>query len=284
MRWWPPIATPGWRSKPERSSLARMKRAIALPILLCLLAFGAVSGMAQGRRGGMMMRPRANPSALVAADLSFARQAREQGQWSAFRAAAAPEAALFVPQRVRALDWLKNRANPPVALAWQVQNVWASCDGAFAVTRGAWQKSGQEPRQKSGTSGYYITLWQRQNDGSYKWLIDHAEPLGQPLAEPEMISAKVADCPQPRAAADQPPPSPPGANQRLPATNQRSRGRNGPPLPPPVNPMSGRAPDGSLAWSAHADASGLRGFSLSLQLDGTMREVLHLAFTPAQGG
>lgn len=280
MRWLPPIAMPGWRWKPERSSLWRMKRATAppllpiLPILLCLLAFGEVSGVAQGRRGGMMMRPRANPSALVAADLSFARQAREQGQWTAFRATAAPEAALFVPQRVKALDWLKNRANPPVPVAWQVQNVWASCDGAFAVTRGAWQKSGK--------TGFYITLWQRQTDGSYKWLLDHGEALDQPLAEPEMISAKVADCPPPRVMADQPPPAPPTGRPRA---SGRNGARQSPSvLPPPVDPMAGRAPDGSLAWAAHADAGGLRDFSLSLQLDGTMREVLHLAFTPAQGG
>ena len=49
---------------------------------------------------------KASPGLIVARELAFARAAREDGQWTAFRAFAADDAVMFVPEPVNARDWL----------------------------------------------------------------------------------------------------------------------------------------------------------------------------------
>ena len=158
-----------------------MKRLI--PVVILLLA---ACGSPPPRLSGPALKPAANPSAVIAAELAFARLAQDKGQWTAFRATAAPDAEMFVPQRVRAQDWLRGRADPPVSVKWQPHRVWSSCDGSLAVTTGAWQRP--------GATGAFTTVWARQADGSYRWVLDHGQPLAAALPAPDMIEAKVADC------------------------------------------------------------------------------------------
>jgi ketosteroid isomerase-like protein len=138
---------------------------------------------------------RADPAAVVAAELAFARAAQEKGQWTAFAEYATEDAVMFVPQLVNAHVWLKGRANPPQAVRWQPHQVWSSCDGSLAVTRGAWQRP-------DGSVGYFTTVWERQEkkkDG-YRWVLDQGDALAEPLQAPEMIEGKVADCPPARSS------------------------------------------------------------------------------------
>jgi len=133
---------------------------------------------------------RADPSKVIAAELAFARLAQEKGQWTAFLETSANDAVMFVPEPVNAHDWLKGRANPPQAVRWQPHQVWSSCDGSLAVTKGAWQRP-------DGTVGYFTTVWERQRDGDYKWVMDQGDVLAEPLSAPEMLAASVADCASP---------------------------------------------------------------------------------------
>jgi hypothetical protein len=138
------------------------------------------------------MRRTANPSAVVATEIAFAREAQEKGQWTAFRAFAADNAVMFVPQPVAAKEWLKGRSNPARAVSWQPHSVWMSCDGSLAVSKGAWQRA-------DGSVGYFTTVWRRQKNGSYKWELDQGDTLPQPLAAPDMIAGNVADCSKAKA-------------------------------------------------------------------------------------
>jgi hypothetical protein len=130
---------------------------------------------------------RANPSAVIAAELAFARLAQEKGQWTAFIETATSDAVMFVPQAINAHQWLRQQTNPAQAVRWQPHQVWSSCDGTLAVTKGAWQRP-------NGTTGYFTTVWTRQRNGDYKWVLDQGDVLEQPLAAPELIDGKVAEC------------------------------------------------------------------------------------------
>lgn len=162
-----------------------MKRFAPVVLALSLsLALAACGGGPRSR--GMPLRPVANPGAVVAAEIAFSQLAQDKGQWTAFRNTAAPEAEMFVPQRVKALDFLKGKPDPAHTVKWQPHLVWSSCDGSLAVTHGAWQ------RQDS--TGYFTTVWARGIDGSLKWILDHGDRLPVALFAPEMIASKVADC------------------------------------------------------------------------------------------
>lgn len=215
-----------------------MIRTVVLLTAICALA--ACSGPS-GRNGPRALRPIAEPSAVIAAELAFARAAQEDGQWTAFADYAADDAVMFVPQPVNAKDWLKKQKNPPKAVAWQPYQVWSSCDGSLAVTKGAWQQS-------NGTTGYFTTVWQRQGRAGnykYKWVLDQGDTLAEPLAAPEFVQANVADC-------------------------ARARANGGDTATPPEKASN----DGTLRYQWNVASSGARHLAVDMLVNGEMKTVL----------
>lgn len=149
----------------------------------------ALLGACAGPGSDMRNRPLApNPSGFVAAELAFARLAQDKGQWTAFRETSAPDAVMFVPERVNAKAWLKGRADPPASVRWQPHAVFSSCDGSAGATTGAWQ-------QPDGSTGYYTTVWLRDPlKGELRWVLDHGDGLASPREAPEFIASKQAAC------------------------------------------------------------------------------------------
>ncbi len=205
-----------------------------------LLTAACAAGGSREQFGGPPLKPSANPSAVIAADLAFSQLAQDKGQWTAFGDTAAQGAEMFAPERVSATAWLKGRANPPLPVKWQPYAVWSSCDGSHAVTRGAWDKP--------GSSGSYVTVWQRQKDGKYKWLVDMSLSDEKPAPPPEMVAARVADCGKSaeqkvvllaKGAANA------GAMAAIAASNDRTT-------------ALGMATDDTLAWETRTDGGNRR--------------------------
>jgi hypothetical protein len=90
---------------------------------------------------------------------------------------------MFVPDQVNAQEWLKGRADSAVPVMWWPGDVFTSCDGSAAVNTGPWLRAG-------GTSaGYFTTVWLKQADGGWKWILDHGDELAKPRsagAEPRV--------------------------------------------------------------------------------------------------
>ncbi len=212
------------------------------------LLLAACSSGPKGPRGdlGRLLRPIAEPGQVVAAEFAFARAAQEDGQWTAYADLAAEDAVLFVPQPVNAKQWLKGRGNPPQAMTWRPHRVWSSCDGSLAVAQGV-------SRLPDGSAGYFTTVWQRQENGAYKWTMRGGGRLEAPMDEPEMVQTEVATC-APRPA---------------PSASDTDAGGPG-----------GASRDRTLSWSAQVAPDGSRIFSL-LMWDGEERnEVLHQEVAP----
>lgn len=158
-----------------------MRNLLVAATALAVLAGGAVAARERDRPLA------ANPSGFIAAEIAFARLAQEKGQWTAFRETAAPDAVMFVPQRVRAQDWLKSQKDPAEAVKWQPHAVYVSCDGNVGVTTGAWQKG--------PANGYFTTVWLRDpKKGKMKWVLDHGDGLATPRPAPDFIASKQATC------------------------------------------------------------------------------------------
>lgn len=188
----------------------------------------------------------ANPSKLLVAEIAFARMAREEGQWTAFRETAAEDAIMFAPQPVFTQSYLAGRADPPAAVAWQPHELFISCDGRTGATTGAWQRP-------DGSTGYYTTVWQnfakpRDKDDDWHWLLDHGDTLSEPLAEGDMVSSRTASCAPGAKAA---------AATRVTAAPSRAGG---------AAPTSGTqaSADGSFLWSWSVEPDGARNVSLEM--------------------
>lgn len=209
-----------------------------------VIASLALTACAAGghRRGDLP--PAADPSAVIATELAFARLAQEKGQWTAFAKYAADDAVMFVPGPVKAKDWLKKQQDPAKAVTWQPYQVWSSCDGTLAVTKGAWQKP-------DGSAGYFTTVWERrgQRDG-YKWVLDQGDTLATPLDAPEFVQAKVADC---------------------------ARGRSG------EVAAAKASNDGTLRYQWTVAEGGARHLAVEMLVDGGMKTVLTSDVDPGPG-
>lgn len=234
--------------------LARSAVAVALTAVLVGCAAGGPPRptLSRGERAEQFLR--GNPSAIVAAELAFARAAQEKGQWTAFADYAADDAVMFVPEAVKARDWLKGRANPAEAVRWQPHQVWASCDGTLAVSEGAWQRP-------DGSTGYFTTVWQRQRNGAYKWVLDHGDKTERPLDAPAMIGGTVADCAARAGRYER--------NARLASATTAA-----PACEAGTCRGGGAAADGTLVYSYSVAASGAREVSVQLRQQGAMHEVL----------
>jgi hypothetical protein len=175
----------------------------------------------------------AAPTAIDA-ERAFAADAQKVGQWTAFRKYATDDALMFVPQPIKAHDFLKDKADPPVAVFWWPGASFASCDGAYAVNTGPWV------REWGKSVGYFTTVWQRQTDGSWKWIYDAGDALALPRAQGGDVKPRIAACGRPNAA-----PPKPG-------------------LPTNVKSGEGASPDGTLRWRWIVQPDGTRHFQVWL--------------------
>jgi hypothetical protein len=183
------------------------------------------------------------PSDIIALDIAFARAVREKGQYKAMREFAADDAQMFSPQGepVRVQSWTRGQKEPGDGLQWKTHRVWMSCDGSAAVSYGGWSAG--------AAHGWYSTVWQRQKNGQYRFVLDQGAQTSEPLAEPEWLEASVADCPAKPSPAT---PKPQGV----------------------IDHLSGQSADGTLAWTTTLGAT--RSHSLRLKQGENLREVIAL--------
>jgi hypothetical protein len=123
----------------------------------------------------------------VDAERAFAADAKTIGQWTAFRKWSTDDAVMFVPQPANAHDFLKDRKDPPKAIDWWPTASYVTCDGKQAVNTGGW-------RRPDGSVGYFSTVWQRQADGGWKWVLDGGDDLKTTRPHPAEPPVQRASC------------------------------------------------------------------------------------------
>jgi len=217
---------------------------------LAAIALAATLAACASPRDRTDLRPTADPSAVIATEMAFARAAQEKGQWTAFRQYATRDAVMFVPQPVNAQDWLRRQTDPARAVTWQPHQVWSSCDGSFVVSTGGATYPG-------GSQSNFLTVWQKQDEGEYRWVLDQALPHGERPFAADTIGAAVADCPTSR----------PGG--RL----QARRGENW---------RSGASNDRTLEWATQLEADCSRLVTVRIVQGGQFEEVFRVA-APSPG-
>ncbi|WP_374943807.1 hypothetical protein [Sphingomonas sp.] len=177
----------------------------------------------------------AEPRTALDAERSFAADVQKIGQWAAFKKWAAADAIMFTPRAIRARDWLKNRKEPVRAVEWWPIASWVSCDGTLAASTGG-------SKWPDGSAGYFTTIWKKQADGRWRWIVDHGGKL------------QVA-----RRRVEQPVLRTPRCEPHLPGTGDP------PYLADPGEQKSwGSSSDGSLVWEWFVARDGERRLSVAM--------------------
>jgi hypothetical protein len=180
----------------------------------------------------------------VQAERDYARAAQTRGQWTAFRATAAEDALMFVPEPTRAVEWLAGRADPPVPVMWWPARSWVSCDGRLAVNFGPWLRKG------GSVAGTFTTVWARAADGAWQWKLDRGNRVPKPIAAGDRPKPVKASCANLAAARGAPASAARDAGMLLlrgdqapsPAGNEAPASSDGDII------QKGEAPDGTLRW------------------------------------
>lgn len=134
----------------------------------------------------------------IEAERAFVQMAQTDGQWTAFRAFAADDAVMFTPEPAAAAEVLADLEDPPVSVMWWPARSFVSCDGSIVVNTGPWIRPGNR-------QGYFVTVWARQADSSWRWLLDDGRELDEPIAAGDAPLVRQAACegelPRRRSAA-----------------------------------------------------------------------------------
>lgn len=124
---------------------------------------------------------------LVEAERAFARMSLETGTKEAFLANFAPDSVLFRPLPVEAPAFLAASPASPGLLTWEPVVAGISAAGDLGYTTGPWEwRPKRSLDEKAAAHGYFVSVWRRQADGSWKVLFDHGasnpEPPSRPVA------------------------------------------------------------------------------------------------------
>jgi len=159
-----------------------MKR---LPLLLAAILAASLAEAA---------RP-ADVGPVVEAERAFARAAQAEGANAAFLRWSAPDGIVFQPGPTPAKQALAARPIPPLPLNWWPVYAGIAESGDLGFTTGPYV-AGEGERKGHG---WYFTIWRRQPDGSWRWLLDHGPPTRE--AAPYRRDAAVVALPAGRRSA-----------------------------------------------------------------------------------
>ena len=153
-------------------------------VMAALLAAAALPAGAQGQA----------LDEVIAAERAFAADTRVRGFKQGFLAAVAPDGFIFqrgpVPARP-GLEALPDAAPPGPPLFWWPQFAGVAVSGDLGFTSGG-----------ATIPVRYFTVWQRQSDGSWRWIYDGGPPQSSPLPGGE--NDPVVRLPTATAAAGSP--------------------------------------------------------------------------------
>jgi len=145
-----------------------MKKLICAMLLLGIIA----PGFAQKEKEQTALE------SMVATELAFAKMAKDVGTRPAFSAFIADDGILFRPGPVKGKEWLaKNPAPAPASgkrpwLSWYPTVAHISDMGDMGYTTGPWEFRPDINDAKAVAFGNFLTVWKKQADGSWKFVID----------------------------------------------------------------------------------------------------------------
>ena len=119
---------------------------------------------------------------LVKVEEAFSAMAQEKGLLAAFEHFAAPDVAFIDtdPRTFRGPSAVRERmgSTPPgVKLTWSALFTDVSDDGTLGYNYGRYEARGPGPDGKDVVrGGFFLTIWKRQPDGSWRYVMDTGAP------------------------------------------------------------------------------------------------------------
>jgi ketosteroid isomerase-like protein len=125
---------------------------------------------------------------MVKTEQAFSKMAQDKSIREAFLAYIADDGLLFRPGAVNGKSWMLEHPVPPSdkrpVLVWQPAFAGMAASGDMGFTTGPWEAKADVNDDKPAGFGHFMTVWKKQADGSWKFVVDlgisHAQ-YGGPL-------------------------------------------------------------------------------------------------------
>ncbi|MFN2533476.1 MAG: DUF4440 domain-containing protein [Pyrinomonadaceae bacterium] len=141
----------------------------AIASALCSLLF-LISASIQDPQPASALR------SLVSVEQEFSKTATDRGTRDAFLAFIADDGVLFRPSAVNGKQWLLAHPSTPgvkrALLAWQPNYASIAQAGDLGFTTGPWEYRTDVSDAKPAAYGTFVTVWKKQIDGSWRFVID----------------------------------------------------------------------------------------------------------------
>lgn len=149
----------------------------------CLLLTGLILWHVRARAETPMEAVRA----MVNAERRFYQTGQEQGTRAAFLAFLADDGIVFRPGPVNGKDAWRKRAETGLDLVWEPTLAVIARSGDFGYDTGpAKWRANKKEREFSGY-GYFVSIWRKQRDGSWKVALDCGIENPKPTDQPDPL-------------------------------------------------------------------------------------------------
>ena len=109
---------------------------------------------------------------IVDTEHTFAQFAEENGTKAAFLEFIASDGLLFLPDKVNGREYWNGRGPSTGLLSWAPNYADISANGILGYTTGNWEFRPKGKTDEPAGFGEFITIWLRQPDGKYKFVVD----------------------------------------------------------------------------------------------------------------
>ncbi|HET6979512.1 MAG TPA: nuclear transport factor 2 family protein [Pyrinomonadaceae bacterium] len=135
-------------------------------IVVALLVLGMFS----------VVKGQAGLKEMVLTEHAFADMARDKNTRDAFMTFIADDGLLFRPGAVNGKKWMIDHPVPPTdkkpLLAWRPSFAGVSVSRDMGFTTGPWEFKGDVKDEKPSGYGHFVTVWKKQADGSWRFVVD----------------------------------------------------------------------------------------------------------------
>lgn len=143
-------------------------------ILLALLAFC----ISCGKKGINIEKEK---ESLKNADIAFSNLSKQKGMKAAFIQYMDSAAVILRPGRspmrgMLAGQYIYNSVDTSYILTWVPRAVEISATGDLGYTYGVWTSYQKKWLSDSLSQGTYVTIWKKQSDGNWKFVLDSGNP------------------------------------------------------------------------------------------------------------
>jgi ketosteroid isomerase-like protein len=131
--------------------------------------------------------------AMVEAEKKFYQTGQENGTRAAFLAFLADDAVIFRPGPVNGKQSWEKRAETGLDLIWEPTFAAIARSADFGYTTGPARWKANKKDEKFLGYGQFVSIWKKQNDGSWKVALDVGIENPEPAGKPEPLRLFVAE-------------------------------------------------------------------------------------------